>query len=249
MWCPTIIDEKRKHMKFIFSGIIISILLLNIGCEKDDCSKKRLNEDKFLSYWFFDSGSYWVYKVDGAEIYDTVTIEYGEIHEDTELSPQEIYHTKGRYYKTYLLHSNNDIYGYYYGAYTEYKLGGYRPEHDDWLMTQNFKGLTGGTSGKPFVNSNFSTFNYPYTVGENIFQTSHIDDVITLTVPAGTFENTVHVKPHIYWYYSGADTYYTDLYLSPGIGTTKIIMSRYTDTITWSLIDFYAPKYCSTKYK
>jgi hypothetical protein len=231
-------------MKILIGSIFLSVIFFS-SCKKCKNTKDP-SEDTFLSYWYFGAGSYWIYKQDSAEVYDTVTIWSTDINEESNLFKGDDYELNGRYYKTHLLHSNNEFFGSYYGSGQEFRSGGYRINHGDWIMFQNFEVIE---SGYPKINSNFITFDYPFEVGESIFNSTHVSDLITLNVPAGTFENTAIIKPHVYDYYDGGDTYVTDLYLTPNVGTTKMIMYYKTDTISWSLIEYYSPQYCRKKKK
>ena len=223
----------------ILTAVVLAFLISS--CKKCKCSKDSENEDPFLSYWFFDPGSIWVYQLNDSTVYDTVTILSQSITEETHLSKGEEYETKGRFYVSKLRHSYHEIYGYNSDG-EEILSGGVKPNSDTWLMFQNYQAQE---SGYPVVYDNFLSFQYPYTVGDSLFNSTYISSVLTLETEAGSFEQTVLIHPHVYSYYNPTQTNFVkDLYLSPNVGVSKIVMSN---NLTWELVSYDAIPYCRKK--
>ena len=224
----------KTNVRFIF---ILELILLQ-ACKKCGIKKKDTNQQEFLSYWFFGAGSIWVYELNSTSVYDTVTIMKAAVTEELETFVGEDYHSKGRFYELDLLHSNHEAYGNYYNYAQESRIGANRVKYDDWIMTQNFE----HAMGYPTVFSNFIVFDYPYLENDSIYNSTYISDVVTLTTDAGTFDNTVVIKTYHNWYNDSlTDPFIQELYLSPGVGTTKIVM---TNNMTWNLVSFKTTAYC-----
>ena len=221
-------------------GIIATI----ISCKKDNPTPDNSpdpvsstdtleqNELAFLNYWFFDDNSHWIFQEDSLGYIDTLTIAYSEIKPDMNLGGGNPNETDGTFYVMNMYHSASEIFG---NAFVETRSGGYRVNHSDWAFFQNF-GPGGSTTD---FYDNYIVFTYPYNDGDSIHFDTQIIETLTLTTPAGTFENTVHVNIWIKSFYdtSIAD-YITDLYLSPGIGVTRMKTGRGFDI---KLIDYYIP--------
>ena len=207
------------------------------SCKKEEEQKVDLNEKEFLSYWLFEEESYWVYRQSGTNFYDTVKVIENEKQYHLEIFKETDYHSKGTHYSTYLSHTYLPIYGGYYGNAQEYRSGAKRVKFSDWIMVQNFN----TTNPNPPILGNFITFNYPYQFKEPIWFTANVDQEITLETLAGSFEKTVVVRPHAFnWYDSIEHNFIKEIYMTPNVGTTKIVM---TNNIVWELVNFKVEAY------
>lgn len=219
--------------------IIITFFIFTfvVGCKHDHClqPKMNVNEKEFLSYWFFKEQSYWIYRLNGRNIYDTMRVTINEVGQNLETFKESLVHSKGTHYSSYYSHSYYPIYGSYYGNSQEYRAGSNRVEFKDWIMFQNFN-----NPNAPIYN-NFVTFNYPYELNKPIWQNAKVVSKVTLETPAGIFPETVIVNPFVSPFYDSlTHNYIKELYLTPKVGTTKIVM---TNNNIWELIDYKVEAY------
>ena len=68
----------KTNLKFLYTFVIL-ILLFN--CDRKQTVEPTESEiiqteieKGFLEYWFFPKGSYWVYQLNGWEVFDTVRV-------------------------------------------------------------------------------------------------------------------------------------------------------------------------------
>lgn len=198
---------------------------LLIGCKKDEIPPPdppvssidtlEANELDFLNYWFFGKESYWIYYEDSLDYRDTVRIEYIDIHPDSNLGSGNEHETDGTFYIQGLSHTLVEVFGY---STSETRSGGYRVNYKDWVIFNGFEPQL----YSPFVYDNFIVFGYPFNVGDTLYANAHVSDVLTLTTPAGIFENTVLMKTQVHTWYAIENDYTTELYFTPGVGVTRM---------------------------
>jgi len=217
-------------------------LICTIGCKKDvtnpddnlvsSTDTTSPLELEFLDYWCFGVGSYWIYSDIASGVVDTVTLASLDIDPDYSYGPSEF---EGTLYTMLLLHSSSEVFGESKG---EIRVGGHRPDKGDWGMIMNWMEV-GPPTGPLYsfgMYDNYMVFHYPFEEGDTVHSTTNISDVATLVTPSGTYENTVRIDVDVKsWYSLENANYVTYLFLTKGIGTTRMTTGSGYDLV---LVDY-----------
>ncbi|RYE91155.1 MAG: hypothetical protein EOO37_01075 [Cytophagaceae bacterium] len=226
-----------------FSLLLLAGLLVAGSCGKKSapgpaqCDQVRRAPASFLAYWYFPTGSYWVYHKLGAPAAEVDTLRvigqqvrvfepeqntYG-LPTCTELYEHQLWHSNRRYFPGY---SPNNNYRGTESLYTQEESG-------EWFVTQSNRAANLSPLG--FL------WSYPQRpVGQPIANTGPtLLDTLAVTVPAGTFRRSVHLRIP-YLDDSMRVDYLYDYHLTRGIGYTRL---RYANLGTWELTSYYlAPR-------
>ncbi len=241
-------------MKMKTATIVIGffVLLLVFSCTKKEAEIEEgiiqtEIEKGFLEYWFFPEGTYWVYQLNGWEIYDTVSVigTYAGYEDD----PYAFYQEAGNIYHVYTEHSNKEYIGDYYGSSSMKYKGYYHTICNTWMLDQIYNEFLP-------IRGNHFFFYYPYSFysgkrceEENInFEKHVVRDSFMMSLPAGDFhvvqidthtdydqaENPSDVNPHNHQVTK-------DIYLSKGVGVVRWVThrNRGVDWQDWKLVDYY----------
>ena len=227
-------------MKTCYCLLLLAALLTSASsCEKNnppaECKQVRRAPTEFLAYWHFPVGSYWVYHKRGSsplEV-DTVTATYSNVRvfkpgqktygmpACTELYQYTLWHSNRRYFKGY---SSIDGFRGLERFYTQ-------EENGQWFVTQESRAANLSPLG--FL------WSYPQrSVGQPIANRGPaLLDTLPVTVPAGMFNRSVHLRIPFLFDSTRADAQYLyDYHLTRGIGYTRL---RYANLGTWELAKYY----------
>ena len=111
-------------LKLQFIILLLSILLSFYSC-KEKCGTIHEYPKEFTDYWLFDKGSWWIYKLENQDVYDTALVT-NVIEEITGPETPEEEDPCNRHYYVYLKHSSEFFYGIQYsgiqsiGSYTKF---------------------------------------------------------------------------------------------------------------------------------
>jgi|GEM_PF-6614802 len=219
-----------KILKFLTLGCIVSLLFMNMDCNKnDECEVITQAPQEFLDYWFFPVGSWWVYRNKDGE-FDTVTCIlkdsiYYKPNDNYGLFPC-IY-----YYNCTFKHTNQEYYpSDYHYIYSRYNNPTY--QNGKWLLVAE------GGNGYYFLNFFFryqpklmDTVNY-YTVSNKV-RLTQITDTNVININGKTFYSTVGISN----FHEGdkPDLLYENIWITKEIGIVKI---SYYNGNYWELIDY-----------
>jgi len=220
-----------KILKILTLGFIISILFLNIACNKnDECDVITQAPQEFLDYWFFPVGSWWVYRNQDGEI-DTVTC---TIRESNFYTPEDAYGLIPclYYYRCFYDHSNKKY----------FPDVGMKNKHSiEGLSSNNgiFWNLLASNYGSYYYFQYF--FKYPYNIGDTVnykvisnkVRLTTILDTNSLQIDSHQFYNVVNIN----YFHEGdkPDLLYENIWLANEVGIVKI---SYYSGEYWELIDY-----------
>ncbi|WP_035557475.1 hypothetical protein [Hymenobacter sp. IS2118] len=231
-----------KRLSYFLHLLLLTVLTSASSCDKNspppaECPQVRRAPAEFLAYWYFPTGSYWVYHKRGAnpaEV-DTVTVIGTEVRvfqpgfntyglpTCTELYDYALQHSNRRYFPG--TSSNNGFRGL--ESLQTQEEGG------QWFVTQESRAANLSPLG--FL------WSYPQRpVGQPIANQGPILlDTLPVRVPAGTFNRSVHLRIPFLDDSARVDYLYS-YHLTRGIGTTRRV---YANLGTWELTSYYlAPK-------
>ena len=154
---PQIFFKMKKELIFINAFIFLLIL----SCTKKDAEPEIEEgiiqteiEKGFLEYWFFPKGSYWVYQLNGWEVFDTVYVK--GTYEGYEADPYPFYQEAGNIYQVSTEHSNKEYIGDYYGYSSMNYYGYYHTICNTWMLDQVYHEFLP-------IRDNHFFFYYPYS--------------------------------------------------------------------------------------
>ncbi|HEX8329555.1 MAG TPA: hypothetical protein VF629_18605 [Hymenobacter sp.] len=227
-------------MKSLFLSLPAALLLATAlgACKKQpaECPQLTRAAQAFLDYWYFPEGSSWVYQLKGSRpaVYDTMRVIGASESHLTDPSGGDPRTPCVQSYSAAITHSNRT---YFPGPRssdprrlgTEYLASSPLFHGEDWVMEHS---LDVQTLYPPEVG-----FAYPVRLAQKIFNRLTFVDTAAVTVPAGTFRQSVHGVPD---YGSRVDStqggnWIRHLYRSRYVGITKVI---YTNNQTWELVTF-----------
>ena len=223
-----------NYWRFFLLGIF-TISMSFSSCKKDnipdECASVLEAPKEYLDYWYFPSGSWWVYKLKDSlpAVYDTVKV---TLANSTYFTPNEP--DRGgarsclRMYNARYEHSN-----------ATYFPGGIKPGYEIYNSLQD------GATSKWYIQQESYIFSlhspdiffvYPFLINETLPGGAKIVDTNQVTTPLSTFNNIVHIIPDFgNTIDSTSRDYVKHFYYSSNIGLVKII---YTNNKTWELINY-----------
>lgn len=206
-------------MKQIQSLLLVSIIISGMGlfsC-KDGCKDTNYLPDNFKKYWCFNVGSRWIYQLnDSTSIFDTVVL-VSKVTEPQHPSIEESEKWPCTEWVVIALeHSDTSFYNVS-PTYPEVRIESY----DNW---DGIIGLSSDFYGLP----SYGCFLFYSLESNTLVQStnpsqSNMVGIVTLSTPAGTFNDVVH-----YCLYESMD-----LYLAPGVGIVQI---KTTNGQVWKLV-------------
>ena len=223
-------------MKAPILALPAALLLFASGCRKTpaepECAQVSQAPATFLAYWYFPKGSYWVYHKRGSnpvEV-DTVTVIGTELRvfqpgqtayglpTCTELYTLNAWHSNRRVFRG--RSSFNDFRGLESFESQE--------ENGQWFVCQSSE--AGNLIPLGFL------WSYPQRpMGQPIANTGPtLLDTIPVTVPAGRFPRSVHLRFPVVRD-SSRGSFARDYHLTRGVGCTRV---AYTNLGTWELIAY-----------
>lgn len=227
-----------KRFPLLCLTLSAALLLLGSGCRKTpaepaQCAQVQRAPAAFLAYWYFPKGSYWVYQKRGSQPVevDTVTVDGAEtqvfqpgdpvrlLPTCTELPALTLQHSNRRYFRGFS--SNNGFRGLEI-------LNGHA-EGSEWFVRQS--------SEASLIPLGF-LWSYPQRpIGQPIANTGPtLLDTLAVTVPAGSFYRSVHLRIPFLYDSANATNYLYDYHLTHGIGYTRKV---YANLGTWELRSYY----------
>lgn len=201
-----------------FTPILIFLLLLGTYACNKKCHTIDELPHEFLSYWYFDQGSWWVYQLkDTTNVFDTVMIENIDVHTTipkTNRSDDGSENGCTEYIKMITKHSNNLFLNYLEnGLYEEYNSQTYGNRESYYVDFEYFKNYLGITFFYYIKNKGFTCdFGACYDIQE-------------IQTPQYTFNETIHYFPF--------DS--LQFYFAKNVGLVKRITN---DGKTWELINY-----------
>jgi len=200
-------------MKKILLSFLILSSLVNYSCNKKCHTIDELPHE-YLSYWYFDVGSWWVYQLkDTINVYDTVTIVNKDAY-NTSPKTNEAEFACSEYIKISVKHSNILFLNYLeYGLVEQYNSetsGNKKCYYVDFEHFKNYLGVT--------------LFYYIKTTGFTCdFGACY--DIQLVQTPQYTFNETLHYYP-----FDSLQFYY-----AKNVGIVKRITN---DGKIWELINY-----------
>ena len=238
-------------MKFLYT---FAILILLSNCDRKQTVEptepeiiQTEIEKGFLEYWFFPKGSYWVYQLNGWEVFDTVRVTSSSVLYREKV--YEFYQEAGNKYRVSTEHSNKEYIGDYYGYSSMNYYGYYHTICNTWMLDQVYHEFLP-------IRSNHFFFYYPYSFysgkrcdEENInFERHVVRDSFMMNLPAGDF-HVVQIDTHTDFDQAerpsdvnGLNHQVTkDIYLSKGVGVVRWVSHRNhgNDWQDWKLVDYH----------
>ena len=217
-----------------FLMLLALLPMLSNRCRKEvpprswPCETIEQAPQAFLNYWYFPPGSWWVYRLQGdTAVTDTVRVDYHDssYHKNST-------HMRGVlpcqwYYGHSLLHSNKEFFP---------DSGGYdgRESIDAQYIGNKSWALSHGASCNLYPYEHF--LHYPFVVGDIYAHSQRLISIDTLITPAGTFDSTLLITQQIEQQDSTLGRIKRELYLSKGVGITKV---KFTGPETWELISYH----------
>lgn len=203
------------------------------ACRKQpaECPQFTRAPQAFLDYWYFPEGSSWIYRLREANpvpVYDTLRVSFAREQHITESVDSDNRAPCVQGYLVSLTHSNRTYFPGGNRLGTEFLASDPLFYGEDWVMNQL---SSVGTLYSPEVG-----FGYPIRLGQKLLNRLTFTDTTAVTVPAGTFRQSVHMVPD---FGSKVDStqrnWIRHVYYSRYVGMTKVV---YTNNQTWELLKF-----------
>ncbi len=235
-----------KHLLYV----LLSLPVLATSCDKTatdggdqprvPCASVAEAPPAFLRYWYFPTGSWWVY-----QLKDSVPAVYDTVRLGTDREFRQPYDPGGAqpcvwmYYGQFR-HSNRT---YFPGP--PLMAGGPPQQGTESLYSFTGTSLTrwgvSHTSEAGFYPAE-ACFIYPFIIGQPV-QRHLVSDTLKVTVPAGTFARTVHIQFNPTVSAPTDFSYITDCWWVYGAGIVKrtfsVSQSVPLSGTTWELINYH----------
>lgn len=229
---------KMMYYRMIFRISLLLVVLLASGsfsgC-RDRCACETMEEapQAFLDYWYFPTGSWWVYALkDSAGVYDTVRVIEQSANDNDYCTAKGTFEPPCiKMYGTKLIHSNK-IY-FKNNNSNSIDLIGSSYIQNKWNISK--------ISEITNLYGNEIYFQYPFEINSPFLSKSIPVSLDTLILNSSEIILAVHINLFMS---SSADSindrgWMKEVWFAPGIGMVK---TRYTFNQVWELVDYHIEK-------
>ena len=204
-------------MKRIFLLFACILVICTSSCKKE-CKEITKLPRNFLKYWYFDEGSWWVYKLkDSLNVFDTVKLQGSIIRLSGYEDDQRASCTEYAGMTTIHSYAATDSFNYVFGQKIDYETH-FDSQRNDFRVFGNHYRY--GAQSCMIYSVDNDIF-----LSRDTFYYSLID-ISDLLLPVNTFTDVVRYK------YSDL----LDLFYAPDVGIVKIISATGQE---WELVDYH----------